>query len=58
MHPSDIGEFEDHALLHSFGETGAGLFPMPSVFHNTVQKQKGLRIIGRTDKARQHFYAI
>ena len=31
---------------------------MPSVFHNTVQKQKGLRIIGRTDNVRQHFYVI
>ena len=58
VHPTVLGEFEDHALLRAFGETGAGVFSMPSVFYKTVQKQKGLRMIGRTDKVRQHFYAI
>ena len=58
VRPSVVGEFEDYALLRAFGETGAGVFPMPSVFYKTVQKQKGLRIIGWTDKVRQHFYAI
>lgn len=58
VRPMVVGEFEDHALLRAFGETGAGVFPMPSVFQHTVQKQKGLRIIGRTDTVRQHFYVI
>jgi LysR family transcriptional activator of nhaA len=31
---------------------------MPAVFRKSLQKQKGLRIVGRTDKVRQHFYAI
>lgn len=58
VRPTIIGEFEDYALLRAFGETGAGVFPMPSVFYKTVQKQRGLRLVGRTDKVRQHFYAI
>jgi LysR family transcriptional activator of nhaA len=60
IHPTVIGEFEDYALLRAFGETGAGVFPMPAVFHTSLQKQKGLRlrIVGRTDQVRQHFYAI
>lgn len=58
IRPTIIGEFEDYALLRAFGETGAGVFPMPSVFEKTLRKQKGLRIIGRTDKVRQHFYVI
>jgi LysR family transcriptional regulator, transcriptional activator of nhaA len=58
VRPTVVGEFEDYALLRAFGETGAGVFPMPSVFDKTVRKQKGLRIIGRTEKVRQHFYAI
>jgi LysR family transcriptional activator of nhaA len=58
VRPAVVGEFEDYALLRAFGETGAGVFPMPSVFQKTVQKQKGLRVIGRTEKVRQRFYAI
>ncbi len=58
VRPLAVGEFEDYALLRAFGETGAGVFPMPLVFEKTLRKQKGLRAIGRTEKVRQHFYAI
>ena len=56
--PTVLGEFEDYALLRAFGETGTGVFPVPSVFEKALRKQKGLRIIGRTEKVRQHFYVI
>jgi len=56
--PRVLGEFEDHALLRAFGETGAGIFPMPSVFRKLPYKQKGLRTIGVTQDVRIHFYAI
>lgn len=58
VHPNILGEFEDYALLRAFGETGAGVYPVPSVFENQMQKMKGVRIIGRTDKVRMQFYAI
>jgi LysR family transcriptional activator of nhaA len=58
VRPAVYGEFEDYALLRAFGETGTGVFPMPSVFQKALKRQRGLRIIGRTDKVRQHFYAI
>jgi hypothetical protein len=32
IRPMVLGEFEDYALLRAFGETGAGVFPMPSIF--------------------------
>ena len=58
IRPVVHGEFEDHALLRAFGETGAGVFPMPAVVRKHVRKQKGLRVIGATDEVRTHFYAI
>ncbi|HYG99048.1 MAG TPA: transcriptional activator NhaR [Terriglobales bacterium] len=58
VHPNVVGEFEDDALLRAFGETGAGVYPVPSVFENQMQKMKGVRIIGRTNKVRMQFYAI
>lgn len=58
IRPAIAGEFEDHALLRAFGETGAGVFPIPSVLRKQVQKQKNLRVLGHTDDVRIHFYAI
>ena len=58
VNPQVAGEFEDYALLRAFGETGKGVFPMPAVLENTLRRQTGLVIIGRTDKVRQQFYAI
>ena len=56
--PMVIGEFEDYALLRAFGETGAGLFPMPSIFQKQVRSQKNLKIVGVTPEVRLQFYAI
>lgn len=53
-----LGEFEDYAFLRAFGETGMGVFPMPSIFRNHIRKQKSLRAIGVTEEVRIHFYAI
>lgn len=58
IRPNVIGEFEDYALLRAFGETGKGVYPVPSVFHKQLQKLKGMRVIGETDKVRMQFYAI
>ncbi len=58
VHPVVSGEFEDHALLRAFGETGAGVFPVPSVLRRQVSKQAHLRILGQTDEVRIQSYAI
>jgi LysR family transcriptional activator of nhaA len=58
IHPNLLGEFEDYALLRAFGETGQGVFPVPIVFLKQLQKVKGLRVIGQTEKVRMQFYAI
>lgn len=58
IRPVVVGEFEDYALLRAFGETGAGLFPLPAVVESQLRKQRGLISIGATDEVRTHFYAI
>jgi LysR family transcriptional activator of nhaA len=58
IHPAVLGEFEDYALLRAFGESGAGVFPLPSVVAAQLRKQRGLRTIGATNDVRTQFYAI
>jgi LysR family transcriptional activator of nhaA len=58
IRPAVRGEFEDSALLMVFGQTGAGVFAMPSAIEKEVQKQYGVRVIGRVDSVRERFYAI
>jgi LysR family transcriptional regulator, transcriptional activator of nhaA len=43
--------------LRAFGETGAGLFPLPSVGPQ-IRQQKALRVVGATTEVRTQFYAI
>jgi LysR family transcriptional activator of nhaA len=58
IHPLMVGEFEDSALLKTFGQTGAGLFAAPSVIEAEVRQQYGVQIVGRLETVRERFYAI
>jgi LysR family transcriptional activator of nhaA len=58
IRPIVVGEFEDFALLRAFGHSGAGIFPVPSVFKHKIQSERAVRIIGSTDDVCSQFYAI
>jgi LysR family transcriptional activator of nhaA len=58
LKPMIVGEFEDSALLKAFGQRGDGVFAGPSVIEQEIQRQHNVEIVGRTDKARERFYAI
>ena len=58
IHPRVVAEFEDSALLKVFGQAGSGLFVGPTVVEKQVQRQYGVRAIGRLDSVRESFYAI
>ncbi len=58
IRPFIVGEFEDSALLKVFGQSGAGLFPAPSVIEAEVRKQYGVQVVGRLEEVRERFYAI
>lgn len=58
IRPQVIGEFDDQALLKTFGQAGDGVFAIPSVIEQEVQQQHNVLIIGRTNSVREQFYAI
>lgn len=58
IHPLIVGEFEDHALLRAFGQSGTAIFPVPSVFVPELRKQEKIVRIGETDEVVLRFYAI
>lgn len=58
LRPNVIAEFEDSALLKSFGQEGHGAFPAPTAIEGEIRLQFGVRVIGRTEEIRERFYAI
>ena len=58
IQPVIVGEFEDSALLNVFGQLGKGLFAAPSAIDDEVEKQHGVRLVGRLSDIRERFYAI
>jgi LysR family transcriptional regulator, transcriptional activator of nhaA len=56
--PRVVGEFEDSALLATFGSSGMGVFPASERMREKLSKGYGLQWIGACDGVREHFYAI
>ncbi len=52
------GEFGDSGLLKAFGQHGIGVFAVPTPVEEQVQRQYGVRLIGRLEEVRQQFYVI
>lgn len=53
-----VGEFEDSALLKTFGQMGVGLMAGPAVIEDEIKRQYRVEVVGRTDEVRERFYAI
>lgn len=58
IHPHEIAEFDDSALMKAFGQKGAGIFIAPSAIDAEVEWQYQVMAIGRTEEVREQFYAI
>lgn len=58
IYPQVVGEFDDSALMKTFGRAGAGVFIAPTPIAAEVEKQYDVVTIGQTDEVRDHFYAI
>lgn len=58
LRPRIVGEFEDSALMWTFGQAGAGVFAGPTAIEEEIRRQYGVRDIGRVPTIRERFYAI
>jgi LysR family transcriptional activator of nhaA len=58
VRPQIVAEFEDSALLTTFGADGVGVFPAPSIVENELVAQLGVEKIGDADEVSQRFYAV
>lgn len=58
IRPRIVGEFDDSALMHAFGQAGIGIFIAPSVIADEVQREHGVTAIGQTNDITEQFYAI
>lgn len=58
LHPRVVGEFDDSAMMKTFGQSGAGLFFAPDVIAAQVCRQYGVVEVGRAGALVQQVYAI
>lgn len=58
IHPNLVGEFEDSALLKTFGAAGMGVFPMASLVHDDLATRYALQRVGDCHGVEEHFFAI
>lgn len=58
LRPDVAGEFEDSALLMTFGRSGLGLFPAPAVLAGDIEAQFGAVPVGDLKEVREQFFAI
>jgi len=56
--PKVVAEFEDRALMKTFGEAGVGIFTSPTAVEGDVLEKYGVETIGRTEDIKERFYAI
>ncbi|GGC96000.1 transcriptional activator NhaR [Undibacterium terreum] len=58
VRPDVVGEFEDSALLSTFGRSGLGLFPAASILAADVAEQFGAELVGELSQVQEQFYAV
>lgn len=56
--PHVVGEFEDSALLKTFGAAGMGVFPMAELVHDELTARYGVKRVGACEGVEEHFFAI
>lgn len=58
IRPQLVGEFQDSALMKTFGQGGAGIFAAPSAIEKEVQQHYHVKLIGRVDSIIERYYVI
>lgn len=58
LRPKIVGEFEDSALLNTFGRGGLGIFPAPLLLADQIENQFGALLLGSMEGVSEQIYAI
>lgn len=58
VRPRIVGEFEDSALLATFGAGGLGVFPAAELVHDELVRRHGVRRVGSCAGVAEHFHVI
>lgn len=58
VQPEVVGEFEDNAMLNTFGRNGWGLFFAPAMLEQDMREQFNVDLVGQASELREQFYAI
>lgn len=58
VQPRVVGEFEDSALLATFGASGMGVFPASERMHDKLTQGYGLHWFAPCEGVQEYFYAI
>ena len=58
IRPTVAGEFEDSALLKTFGASGMGVFPAVDLVHDDLVQRYDVKRIGACEGVEEHFFAI
>ena len=58
LRPKIVGEFEDSALLTTFGRGGLGIFPAPLALADQIASQYDAHLIGSMEGVSEQIYAI
>ncbi len=58
LRPSVVGEFQDSALLKTFGSSGLGVFPAVDAVHDHVVQRFGVLRVGPIDGVDEQVWAI
>jgi LysR family transcriptional regulator, transcriptional activator of nhaA len=56
--PNIVAEFDDSALMKSFGETGFGVFGSPTLIEDYVVDKYNVKVINRTEEIKEPYYII
>lgn len=58
IRPRVVGEFEDSALLKTFGASGMGVFPAAELVHDGLLEQYKVKRVGACEGVEENFYLI
>jgi LysR family transcriptional activator of nhaA len=58
IYPNIRGQFDDSALMKSFGQVGLGIFFMPTIIADEVCRNFDVEVVGSVNELKQTFYAI